>query len=213
MRKLERAVCPKCEQGRLAPVMYGYPDFTDELERMLAAGELVLGGCMPGPERWGCPRCRARYVELPGPDSRWGDIVWGIPVEIQATRGCGPERALVTVRRNDPWTLTFQFDDGLWQRPTIVALGDDLFGAFQGLCRAAAKRGVKLLVNGARRDVHRCQVDAPDTHHLVSLLRPGRPAALSDTANLLDPAPEDGLGTPDEQNDHLARWFRSLPNA
>ncbi|GAA4126505.1 hypothetical protein [Actinomadura keratinilytica] len=61
----ERPPCPHCG-GRLAPIRYGLPDFSEELERALDAGEIVLGGCELASERWGCPQCGGRYVDVPG---------------------------------------------------------------------------------------------------------------------------------------------------
>lgn len=45
--------------------MYGYPHFTKELERALKAGRLVLGGCVPGPDRGQCTSCGSRFPEPP----------------------------------------------------------------------------------------------------------------------------------------------------
>ncbi|WP_344977268.1 hypothetical protein [Streptosporangium fragile] len=125
-------------------------------------------------------------------------------MEIGILRDGEPARALVTVRRHEPWTLALQIDgvdlidcpDG----PQIIAQGNDLFGALQQLCRAADRLKVRLLVNGARRDAYRCQVDGPDTEHLVSFLQPGRPASLTDTGAIFDPADASLIGTPDEQD-------------
>ena len=38
--------CPRCFSTDTAPIMYGLPMFTDELEQALANHELVLGGCL-----------------------------------------------------------------------------------------------------------------------------------------------------------------------
>ncbi|MGW0588995.1 hypothetical protein [Streptosporangium sp. NPDC002607] len=181
--------------------MYGYPNFTEALERGVQAGLFVLGGCIPGPEKWECLACHTRYHEMPAPGQPWGKIVQGAPMKIGILRDGEPARALVTVRRHEPWTLAFQLDERAHlDQPQIIAQGNDLFGALQQLCRAADRLKVRLLVNGARRDAYRCQVDGPDTEHLVSFLQPGRPASLTDTGAIFDPADASLIGTPDEQD-------------
>ncbi|MEV4753456.1 hypothetical protein AB0K21_44550 [Streptosporangium sp. NPDC049248] len=199
-------LCSRCDASRMVPIMYGYPTFNEELEQALQAGLFVLGGCTLHPERWACLTCRTRYRELPEPCWRWGEIIQGVPMEIGILRDGEPARAAVTVRRHKPWTLAFQIDEigvlDYFDQPQIIAQGDDLFGALQQLCRAAARLKVRLLVNGARRDAYRCQVDGPDTEHLVSFRQPGRPASLADTGAIFDPADASLIGTPDEQ-DHI----------
>ena len=37
--------CPKCGGKHIAPILYGYPVFDEELEQKLDRQELVLGGC------------------------------------------------------------------------------------------------------------------------------------------------------------------------
>ncbi|WP_344978155.1 hypothetical protein [Streptosporangium fragile] len=149
-----RPLCPGCGVGRVAPIMYGYPLFTDELDRALRDGLLVLGGCTPHPEKWKCLACGTRYLAMPG--SRWEKTLRGVPVEIGILRDGEPARALVTVRTREPWTLAFQFPG---EEPKIIAQGDDPFEAVRQLCRAADRLGVRLLVNGARRDARRHRVD------------------------------------------------------
>lgn len=38
--------CPDCGSGKVARILYGLPEFDDELERKIEAGEVVLGGCV-----------------------------------------------------------------------------------------------------------------------------------------------------------------------
>ncbi|GLX96124.1 hypothetical protein Hesp01_40740 [Herbidospora sp. NBRC 101105] len=59
-------MCPGCGTGRLVPIAYGYPHFTDELKRALEEKRLVLGGCAVRDERWACPSCENRYPEPQG---------------------------------------------------------------------------------------------------------------------------------------------------
>jgi rubredoxin len=47
--------CPKCGGRRIAPIAHGYP--TPETEAAAARGEVVLGGCFPGPETHACLDC------------------------------------------------------------------------------------------------------------------------------------------------------------
>ena len=57
--------CPECGSGRVARILYGLPHFSEELERKLEAGEVVLGGCMisdDDPTRQ-CAECGHRWGE------------------------------------------------------------------------------------------------------------------------------------------------------
>jgi hypothetical protein len=58
-------VCPKSGSGRVAYILYGRPDFSEELERELDAGEVVLGGCvvMGDDPSWHCVECGHRWGE------------------------------------------------------------------------------------------------------------------------------------------------------
>ncbi|GAA0953328.1 hypothetical protein [Actinocorallia libanotica] len=196
----ERVPCPRCRKGGVVPVMYGYPHFTDELQEALRGRRLVLGGCVPREERWACTACGTKYLEEPVPGARPGDFVLGVPVEVDVLRDGRRTRGLVTVRRRDPWTVAFRLrgsDDG----PRIAAQGDDLFAAFQQLSRAAARVGVRLLVNGSRRDAHRCPPGSPGAERDVAFLTSG-----DATAPILGPADPDLLGTPEEQDRAHAAW-------
>lgn len=58
MRKPEK--CPTCGSPKVAQVRYGYPIFGPELEKELAEGKTVLGGCVisgDDPE-WQCVDCQ-----------------------------------------------------------------------------------------------------------------------------------------------------------
>ncbi len=51
--------CPSCGSESVAPILYGLPG----LESFEAArrGELIIGGCMPGPDACGCLECGRRW--------------------------------------------------------------------------------------------------------------------------------------------------------
>lgn len=54
--------CPSCGQATVATVFYGLPDFNDEFERKLDAGEITIGGCISEPyidPAWHCTHCDA----------------------------------------------------------------------------------------------------------------------------------------------------------
>jgi hypothetical protein len=83
--------CSGCGSSRQALIVYGLPEFTDELRARLDAGSVVLGGCCVSGEdpEWRCLDCRrewgvsrqSRYLyELAGsegsrsPASPWGRL-------------------------------------------------------------------------------------------------------------------------------------------
>ena len=51
--------CPRCGDSHVRRIVYGMP--SQELEMDAAAGEIVLGGCMVGPQRWSCGACSYQW--------------------------------------------------------------------------------------------------------------------------------------------------------
>ena len=51
--------CPKCHRQRVARICYGFPSFSDELNRDLAEGRITLGGCTVDnfSAKWQCLDC------------------------------------------------------------------------------------------------------------------------------------------------------------
>ncbi|MFB9839149.1 hypothetical protein [Actinoallomurus acaciae] len=58
--------CPRCGQ-RVARLVYGRVRPSEELQRALDAGEVVLAGCVVESSRWCCTGCGERYVDAPAP--------------------------------------------------------------------------------------------------------------------------------------------------
>jgi|SRR5690625_1586009 len=64
--------CPRCQSPSNALILYGLPDFSDELKAKLDSGHYVLGGCVllgDDPTRE-CHDCGYRWVEA-------SDLSWG----------------------------------------------------------------------------------------------------------------------------------------
>ena len=57
--------CPVCGSGKVAPILYGLPNFTDELNRALDEGRVALGGCVITDDdpAWKCLSCEAAFYE------------------------------------------------------------------------------------------------------------------------------------------------------
>lgn len=53
--------CPKCGSENIAEILYGLPAFDDKLERDLADGKVVLGGCEDDTKRWHCNSCKNEF--------------------------------------------------------------------------------------------------------------------------------------------------------
>ena len=51
--------CPKCGAKTIASILYGLPDFSEELKADIDAGKIVLGGCCIDPKNpiWKCTTC------------------------------------------------------------------------------------------------------------------------------------------------------------
>ena len=54
--------CPHCGSGKVARILWGLPDFSDEVSNQLQAGEITLGGCcVTGSDpAWQCLECDTR---------------------------------------------------------------------------------------------------------------------------------------------------------
>ena len=62
--------CPRCGH-RVARLVYGLVRPSEELQRALDAGEVVLAGCVIESYRWGCTGCGERYLDAPAPGQDW----------------------------------------------------------------------------------------------------------------------------------------------
>lgn len=51
--------CPKCGSERIAEILFGLPAFSDELQKDIDEGRVVLGGCCVSGEdpEWKCMDC------------------------------------------------------------------------------------------------------------------------------------------------------------
>ena len=66
--------CPFCGSTRLAPIIFGLPDYTEELVRRVENEEVYLGGCliMDGYPQYHCFACRQNVGKRPVLRSRRG---------------------------------------------------------------------------------------------------------------------------------------------
>ena len=55
-------VCPKCGH-KVATVFYGYPVFSEELQRDIDNGDIILGGCeiTEFNHDWECTHCHKKF--------------------------------------------------------------------------------------------------------------------------------------------------------
>jgi DNA-directed RNA polymerase subunit RPC12/RpoP len=51
--------CSNCGSKRIANILYGMPGFSDELQRDIELGKIILGGCLIGEDDpdWQCADC------------------------------------------------------------------------------------------------------------------------------------------------------------
>lgn len=61
--------CPVCGKTTIAPIMYGLPDFNEELEHDVREGKIVLGGCVVSDHdpQWMCTSCGALFYQKSPP--------------------------------------------------------------------------------------------------------------------------------------------------
>lgn len=55
--------CPNCGSDNIAEILWGLPSFTDELQKELSEGKVVLGGCCVdfGDPKYECNDCKHRF--------------------------------------------------------------------------------------------------------------------------------------------------------
>ena len=112
---------------------------------------------------------------------------------------------LTTGRRGRDWLLTLSSPGG----ESWAAKGPDLFKALRELRRILDPLGIRLGVNGARRDSWasgmQCDMGEGRVVYLLREGQAGRPAQVQTlgTATLAD------VGTVEEQDEQHARWLDS----
>ena len=126
-----------------------------------------------------------------------------------ASRSSHEQWTLTTRRRGRDWPIAVAGPDGnRWD-----AEGPDLFEALRTLRRALDPLGIRLAVNGARRDAWSSgmQRDMGEGRvvYLLTEGESGRPPQVSTLgpASLLD------IGTVGEQDEQHRRWLSSRPGA
>jgi hypothetical protein len=112
---------------------------------------------------------------------------------------------LSTGRRGREWLLTLTSAYGT----TWTAEGPDLFKALRALRRVLDPLGIRLGVNGARRDswASGMQCDMGEGR-LVYLLREGQ-AGRPEQVSTLGLTALDAVGTVQDQDQQFARWLES----
>jgi len=112
---------------------------------------------------------------------------------------------LTTSRRGRDWLLTLTSPG----RKSWVAEGPDLFKALQALRRIVDPLGIRLGVNGARRDAWasgmQCDMGEGRVVYLLVEGQAGRPEQVS----TLGPTPVSHVGTVDDQDRRHEQWLRS----
>jgi len=112
---------------------------------------------------------------------------------------------LTTSRRGRDWLITITSSDGT----SWAAGGPDLFKALRALRRILDPLGIRLGVNGARRDAWasgmQCDMGEGRVVYLLVEGQAGRPEQVSTLGN----TSISHVGTVDDQDQQYARWLRS----
>jgi len=63
-------VCPECKSKRIAKILWGYPAYSEEMQKEIDEGKITLGGCCISPDdpTWQCADCEIvfyRKLDLP----------------------------------------------------------------------------------------------------------------------------------------------------
>lgn len=56
-------ICPVCGSRRISTILWGFPAFSEVVERELAEGKLILGGCCVTDydPTWQCADCETEF--------------------------------------------------------------------------------------------------------------------------------------------------------
>jgi hypothetical protein len=113
--------------------------------------------------------------------------------------------SLTTSRRGRDWLLTITSPDG----KSWAAEGPDLFNALRALRRILDPLGIRLGVNGARRDAWasgmQCDMGEGRAVYLLVEGQAGRPEPV----RTLGHTPVSHVGTVDDQDQQHKRWLHS----
>ena len=62
--------CPKCGSTKIATFLYGMPAFSDQLQKDLDEGKIVLGGCCISDDdpTWQCTACSTDIYKTTTPN-------------------------------------------------------------------------------------------------------------------------------------------------
>jgi hypothetical protein len=143
------------------------------------------------------------WLPEPGPPT-----IWTVPENhlIPVLSRAGEQHwSLATSRRGRDWLLTITGPDG----QTWAAEGPDLFKALRALRRLLDPLGIRLGVNGARRDAWasgmQCDMGEGRVVYLLVEGQAGRPEQVS----TLGVTPVSHVGTVGDQDQQHERWLRS----
>jgi hypothetical protein len=126
--------------------------------------------------------------------------------QVLVRSGADDQRWLLTADRRDrDWLLAIASPEGkVWR-----AEGPDLFKALRGLRRILDPLGIRVGVNGARRDAWasgmQCDMGEGRVVYLLKEGQTTRPEQVSTLAL----APLEQVGTVDEQDQQYQRWLHS----
>jgi hypothetical protein len=127
--------CPACGSPAIAKVLYGMPAWSPELEADLAAGRVVLGGCIvePGAPRFTCVSCGEGLDEGAGGAALGllGEEMAGHPVEVHEPA------LLITINQ--------------LYRPSMTA--EELYEATRGVWRVGPRRAEAVLALAVYRGI------------------------------------------------------------
>jgi hypothetical protein len=130
------------------------------------------------------------------------------PVSVLSSAG-EQQWSLASNRRGRDWLLTLTSPDG----KNWVAEGPDLFKALRALRRILDPLGIRLGVNGARRDAWasgmQCDMGEGRVVYLLVEGQAGRPEQVS----TLGATSLSHVGTVDDQDQQHERWLHSRRNA
>jgi len=129
-------------------------------------------------------------------------------VFIQAVGSDGSDmQYLLSISEEPPWRITISSDD----EDDLVFEADDLFNALVDLREKLDRSGIKLLCNGARKDVYPSGMSrSMGGGRKAYVIRKGHPARMASLLDIFDPADIDSVVSVCEQQAFHEEWFASL---
>lgn len=131
-------------------------------------------------------------------------------IRVRTPHGGYEQADLVTETEADGYTLRIH----LGELGDVTSSAGDLFECLAQVRRQVDPKGLRLLVNGARRDTWASGMSrSMGGGREAYVLQLGRPSQMEHLVNIFDPAPESEIASVDQQQAFMREWMESISSS